>query len=107
MIPDYVHPSFCKSISRMVSSLASTSSEPPLKRVIPIPRLPLSSSTAANEYGITSVPETLTSWTYTPESPGRDAMLMFTLNVRPDSFSDGAEHDELSDALAYELGLRR
>ncbi|KAI5826936.1 Dihydropteroate synthase-like protein [Schizophyllum commune Tattone D] len=94
-------PSFCKSISRMVSSLASTSSEPPLKRVIPIPRLPLPSSTEANEYGITSVPETLTSWTYTPANPGRDAMLMATLNVTPDSFSDGAEHNQLSDALAY------
>ncbi|KAL1692905.1 Dihydropteroate synthase-like protein [Schizophyllum commune] len=94
-------PSFCKSISRMVSSLASTFSEPPLKRVIPIPRLPLPSSTEANEYGITSVPETLTSWTYTPANPGRDAMLMATLNVTPDSFSDGAEHNQLSDALAY------
>ncbi|KAL1731527.1 Dihydropteroate synthase [Schizophyllum commune] len=101
MIPDYVHPSFCKSISRMASSLASTSAEPPLKRVIPIPRLPLSSSTEATEYGVTSVPETLTSWTYTPANPGRDAMLMATLNVTPDSFSDGAEHNQLSDALAY------
>ncbi|KAL1660082.1 Dihydropteroate synthase-like protein [Schizophyllum commune] len=81
--------------------LADTSSEPPLKRVIPIPRLPLPSSTEANEYGITSVPETLTSWTYTPANPGRDAMLMATLNVTPDSFSDGAEHNQLSDALAY------
>ncbi|KAI5891365.1 Dihydropteroate synthase [Schizophyllum commune H4-8] len=101
MIPDYVHPSFCKSISRMVSSLASTSSEPPLKRVIPIPRLPLTSPTEADEYGIAPVPETLTSWTYTPANPGRDAMLMATLNVTPDSFSDGAEHSQLSDALAY------
>ncbi|KAL1754326.1 Dihydropteroate synthase-like protein [Schizophyllum commune] len=101
MIPDYVHPSFCKSISRMVSSLASTSAEPPLKRVIPIPRLPLSSSTEATEYGVTSVPETLTSWTYTSANPGRDALLMSTLNVTPDSFSDGAEHNQLSDALAY------
>ncbi|KAI4294178.1 Dihydropteroate synthase, partial [Schizophyllum commune Loenen D] len=69
MIPDYVHPSFCKSISRM--------------------------------YGVNSVPETLTSWTYSPANPGRNAMLMSTLNVTPDSFSDGAEHNQLFDALAY------
>ncbi|KAL1731524.1 Dihydropteroate synthase-like protein [Schizophyllum commune] len=97
MIPDYVHPSFCKSISRMVSSLASTSSEPPLKRVIPTPRLPLSSSTEANEYGITSVPETLTSWTYTPESPGHptpsptvQSTISLPMHSRTNSVSAGA-----------------
>ncbi|KAL1748278.1 Dihydropteroate synthase-like protein, partial [Schizophyllum fasciatum] len=70
MIPDYVHPAYCKSISRL-------------------------------KYGVEQVPEALTSWTYTAASPGSDAQLMATLNVTPDSFSDGAEHNQLEDALAY------
>lgn len=101
MLPDYVHPAYCKSIKQMLSSLASTSTEPPMKRVIPVPRYPLSRAAAQDEHSVDPVPDTLTAWTYTPAKPGSDAMVMATLNVTPDSFSDGAQHNQLSDALNY------
>ncbi|KAF5325517.1 hypothetical protein D9619_009704 [Psilocybe cf. subviscida] len=99
MIPDYVHPVLRKSVSNLLNQVVLPDASP-MNKVLPWPRFPLTTSFAhASEM---SIPETLTHWTYpSTEGGARKTHLMATLNVTPDSFSDGAKHNVLSAALSY------
>ncbi|EEB94366.1 hypothetical protein MPER_06832, partial [Moniliophthora perniciosa FA553] len=73
--------------------------DPPMKRVIPFPKLPISPQDKLP-------PPTLTHWTYS--IPGirypsgtMKTRLMSILNTTPDSFSDGSEHNTIPTALQY------
>lgn len=105
MIPDYVHPVLQKSVGHLLKDVPRGKGEPPMCKVIPIP--------APSTVTTTKPPATLTYWlhpappSYKQTSPtnksGRKAKtcLMAALNVTPDSFSDGSEHNTLPSALSY------
>ncbi|KAH7922120.1 Dihydropteroate synthase [Leucogyrophana mollusca] len=111
MIPDYVHPVYQKSIRELLANVLSamTSDDAPMMKVMPFPQYPLPSS--PTPYGTSPVPPTATHWvlpftpssrTPTGETPLRaQTRIMATLNITPDSFSDGALHSSIPDALAY------
>lgn len=114
MIPEHVHPVLKKTIGTLLKEVHDPTA-PPMNKVIPFPRLPLSNLLTAALYPtIPPVPETLTVWSYTSSRTNsrltRTARLtkaksrthiMATLNVTPDSFSDGSRHDNLPAALKY------
>lgn len=85
MIPDYIHPTLHKSIGRLLDGLDNLDA---LYKVVPFPRYPHSDG---------GVPSTMTYWKF----PSSKTYLMATLNVTPDSFSDGGLHNTLSSALEY------
>ena len=75
-------------------------------KVLPLPNLPFMPSSVDMDEA--KPPSTLTYWVYS--SPKNLALrsnskqktrIMATLNVTPDSFSDGSEHDTLCTALSY------
>ncbi|KAF9078422.1 Dihydropteroate synthase-like protein [Rhodocollybia butyracea] len=106
MIPDYIHPSFHKTIGTLLKELLSVSTDPPMDRVIQFPRYPTHSSSILP--GVDPVPSTLTHWKYNSTTPRRvpsnnkdRTRLMATLNATPDSFSDGSTHNTIPSALAY------
>ena len=120
MIPDYIHPVHHKSLRSLLNSLKIPPNEPQMHKVIPFPRLPLSTGTTSPYKCIPPVPETLTYWTYpatshppafthtdshgklTVHHPKRKTTyLMSTLNATPDSFSDGSVNNTLPTALSY------
>jgi len=121
MIPDYTHPVQHKSLRSLLNSLKIPPNEPQMHKVIPFPRLPLSTGTTSPYKCIPPVPETLTYWTYPATShpppafthtdahgklnvhhPKRKSTyLMSTLNATPDSFSDGSMYNTLPTALSY------
>ncbi|KAF8902583.1 Dihydropteroate synthase-like protein [Gymnopilus junonius] len=116
MIPEYVHPVSKKTIATLLKEVHNPTT-PSMKKVIPFPRLPLSPLllSAAPYPSIPPVPETLAVWSYTsiPNSHSRasrvtksksNTHIMGTLNVTPDSFSDGSRHDTLPAALRYVYG---
>ncbi|KAI0252819.1 hypothetical protein BJV78DRAFT_1281404 [Lactifluus subvellereus] len=83
-------------------------------KVMPFPTYPHSAGHTAPSPPVANVPEiphTHTYWTFPPSrsampagqvlSTPRRTRLMATLNVTPDSFSDGSDHVELSAALNY------
>ncbi|KAJ7594253.1 Dihydropteroate synthase-like protein [Mycena floridula] len=88
MIPEHPHPTFRKPIRGLLEALLKSSTDSPLKRVIPFPRNPTSDVSSSQTY-----------WTLF----GKNAKtrLMATLNATPDSFSDGSLHNSVSTALAY------
>ncbi|KAF8153167.1 Dihydropteroate synthase-like protein [Crassisporium funariophilum] len=107
MIPDFVHPIIKRSIHTLLIEVCDPAA-PPMNKVVPFPRFPLPPATTDPYPLMLTVPATLTHWTY----PSRTARfprarrekkthVMATLNVTPDSFSDGAIHDEISAALNY------
>ncbi|KAK7040701.1 trifunctional dihydropteroate synthetase [Paramarasmius palmivorus] len=98
MMPDYIHPVRNMTIHTLLKELLFSSKDAPMKRVIPFPQLPVSPQS-------TLPPATLTRWTYPipgykDASGGMKTYLMAILNVTPDSFSDGSEHDTLPTALS-------
>ena len=121
MIPDYIHPVHHKSLRSLLNNLKIPLNEPQMHKVIPFPRLPLSTGTTSPYKCIPPVPETLTYWTYPATShpptfthtdnshdklnvhhPKRKTTyLMSTLNATPDSFSDGSVNNTLPAALSY------
>ncbi|KAG6380340.1 Dihydropteroate synthase-like protein [Boletus reticuloceps] len=106
MIPHYIHPSYNKTIRALLDELVSTQTESdfPMLKVMPFPKYPLNDIEGTKIHGI-HVPPTATYWTMSsnPAKHGRPRKthLMATLNVTPDSFSDGAQHNTLPTALAY------
>ncbi|KAJ3512686.1 hypothetical protein NLJ89_g3383 [Agrocybe chaxingu] len=90
MIPDYVHPVLKKSVQTLFNEIYDPSA-PPMNKVIPFPRTPFSPPL---QHPKTS---TLTG----PQSTTRKTHIMATLNVTPDSFSDGSTHNVLPTALTY------
>ncbi|CAA7268798.1 unnamed protein product [Cyclocybe aegerita] len=107
MIADYVHPVLKKSVQTLFNEIYDPIA-PPMNKIIPFPRTPIFSAPPTSS--IDPVPDTLTHWLFpsanTPSSIGRKASpgkihMMATLNVTPDSFSDGSTHNVLPAALAY------
>ena len=112
MVPDFVHPLLHKPIREMLSDVlrASPVDSPAMIKVMPFPAYPRSADQAPPVTSVPDVPHTLTHWTFPPATPAvphgqvstpRHTRLMATLNVTPDSFSDGADHTALPTALAY------
>ena len=123
MISDYIHPIHHKSLRSLLNSLKIPPNEPQMHKVIPFPRLPLSTGTTSLYKCIPPVPETLTYWTYPatypptfthtdnshgklnvhhhPHPKHKTTYLMSTLNATPDSFSDGSVNNTLPTALSY------
>lgn len=105
MIPEYVHPVLHRPISALLERLLASSDEPPLQKVIPFPDHPV--------HNVDNCPPpTLTSWTFTVSNVATKTRnlsvksrthVMATLNVTPDSFSDGSAHDKIPTALKYAL----
>ncbi|KAJ3862601.1 Dihydropteroate synthase [Lentinula novae-zelandiae] len=109
MIPEYVHPSLHKSISTLLNELTLISDDPPMDKVIAFPQYPLPPNNTSPLPGVDPVPSILTYWKYrdsrsirtVPARTQGKTRLMATLNVTPDSFSDGSTHNTLPTALAY------
>ncbi|KIM41558.1 hypothetical protein M413DRAFT_445532 [Hebeloma cylindrosporum] len=105
MIPGYIHPVLKKTVAILLQDIYDPTGRP-MNKVLPIPRYPISPTLSSPYSSIPPVPETLTHWTY-PSDPSmrtsytRKTHIMATLNVTPDSFSDGAKHDALPAALQY------
>lgn len=106
MIPHFVHPACNKTISALLDEQVSTQTENdfPMFKVIPFPKYPLD-DTDVLKIGTIQVPPTAKYWILssptTKRTRTRKTYLMATLNVTPDSFSDGAQHNTLPTALAY------
>ncbi|KAJ8082068.1 trifunctional dihydropteroate synthetase [Marasmius tenuissimus] len=102
MIPNYVHPVLQRPVDVLLRELLFSSEGTTMKRVMPVPRLPFSLPDS-----LSSSPPTSTHWTY--PIPGSsttlypqnsmNTYLMSILNVTPDSFSDGSQHNTLPAAL--------
>ncbi|KAI0787017.1 Dihydropteroate synthase-like protein [Abortiporus biennis] len=122
MIPEYVHPISKRTIQELFTQITRKTSEAQIMyKVIPFPRYPLTRSGPSEDQriGMTKLPEippvpaTATYWKFpvvdrtslkgTAASSGRPrkTYIMGTLNVTPDSFSDGAVHNSIPAALAY------
>ena len=106
MIPDFIHPILQKSVRSLLSEVFDPSAIP-MNKVIPFPRLPIQSWDCPYSK-IDPVPSTLTHWTYASDISSRKKMkgmvhtnVMATLNVTPDSFSDGSLHNTLPASIAY------
>lgn len=106
IIPEWVHPRLGLPIRSLLSlvMLKKPSDEPPLYKVIPFP-YPIS----IRDPSSLGAPATLGYWTMPDRSyplPSKadgptPPFVMATLNVTPDSFSDGSDHFKMEDALAY------
>jgi dihydroneopterin aldolase / 2-amino-4-hydroxy-6-hydroxymethyldihydropteridine diphosphokinase / dihydropteroate synthase len=118
MVPDFVHPVLRKPIHEMLWDVLRTSSSvgsPAMIKVMPFPTYSDSTTLKASPpppvANIPQVPHTHTYWKFPPAksavpagqilSTSRRTRLMATLNVTPDSFSDGSDNVELSAALDY------
>jgi dihydroneopterin aldolase / 2-amino-4-hydroxy-6-hydroxymethyldihydropteridine diphosphokinase / dihydropteroate synthase len=113
MVPDFVHPVFHKPIHELLSDLLKTSpvGSPAMIKVMPFPAYPYNSDHALAVPAVPAVPHTQTYWKFPPTksavtaarqvSPPRRTRLMATLNVTPDSFSDGSDYTTLSATINY------
>lgn len=113
MVPDFVHPVFLKPIHELLSDVlkASPVGSPAMIKVMPFPTYPHESDRAPPVAYLPDIPHTQTHWKFPPAkstvsaarqvSPPRRTRLMATLNVTPDSFSDGSDHTTLSATLNY------
>ena len=108
MIPDFIHPILQKSVRSLLTEVFDPSVIP-MNKVIPFPRLPIQSWDCPYSK-IEPVPSTLTHWTYASDISSRKKMMMkgmvhtnvmATLNVTPDSFSDGSLHNSLPATIGY------
>ncbi|KAF8497500.1 Dihydropteroate synthase [Russula emetica] len=114
MVPDFVHPVLLKPIHELLSDVLKTLpvGSPAMIKVMPFPTYhhPISDPTPPVAH-VPDIPPTLTYWKFPPSrsaisatkqaSPPRRTRLMATLNVTPDSFSDGLDHTTLGAALNY------
>ncbi|KAI0032075.1 Dihydropteroate synthase [Vararia minispora EC-137] len=108
MLSAYVHPTLKKTIRQLLDSVLKSNplGSPSMVRVIPFP------DTSADGIPVSScnsVRPTATHWTF-PLCPGSrlssnslhsKTRIMATLNVTPDSFSDGATYNTIPAALSY------
>lgn len=114
MIPDYILPESGKSVGRMLDELEASEHEDAsaMYRVIPFPKYPISESRPATPsspggFRLPAVPATAKYWKYpckhrkTTNRGHTKTYIMATLNVTPDSFSDGSKHNTLDAALKY------
>ncbi|EJD01775.1 Dihydropteroate synthase [Fomitiporia mediterranea MF3/22] len=106
IIPEWVHPLFHRSVRSLLAQLMSEGESSTLVKVLPFP-ISQDLHPSAGCKG----PATLTYWTLPDLIPNmssqfrknrlRKTYIMATLNVTPDSFSDGGENKTLETALAY------
>ncbi|KAF9452819.1 Dihydropteroate synthase [Macrolepiota fuliginosa MF-IS2] len=102
MIPDYVHPVLGRPIRTLLGNVRHDENDPPMRRVLPFPNLPHVPLPDSIE-----PPATLTYWLHPaisstpPPDTKTKTRLMATLNVTPDSFSDGSDHNLLNNAISY------
>ena len=112
MIPDFVHPVLRKPIHEMLSDVLKESpvGSPAMIKVMPFPTYPHPPSDSPPVASVPNIPHTQSYWKFPPSrsavptertAPSRRTRLMATLNVTPDSFSDGSDHTTLSAALSY------
>lgn len=103
VIPDYAHPSLKKTVRTMLQEYKRPLNEQPMHKVVPFPKLPLSSQdTIADFPSISPVPHTAAFWSFSTEPPMKfKTRLMATLNTTPDSFSDGSKHNTLEAGMEY------
>jgi dihydroneopterin aldolase / 2-amino-4-hydroxy-6-hydroxymethyldihydropteridine diphosphokinase / dihydropteroate synthase len=109
MIPDFIHPVLKKTIRALLKDIMRSRlpGDASMRKVIPFPRYPLSVPPSSHE--TISVPVTSNYWKYlspsSESSPSTSSKqktyLMATLNVTPDSFSDGSMHNSLPAAISY------
>ncbi|KAH8112282.1 Dihydropteroate synthase [Phellopilus nigrolimitatus] len=106
VIPEWVHPRLGLSVRSLLTKalFAKQTDEPPMHKVMPFP-----SPTNLSPSGDLNTPATQTYWVLPDpyasfslkgKAPRR-TFVMATLNVTPDSFSDGAEHDTAVAAVNY------
>ncbi|KAF9232639.1 Dihydropteroate synthase-like protein [Melanogaster broomeanus] len=107
MIPDFLHPVYQKTVHTLLNEVISSqeTDEFPMLKVIPFPKYPFDEA-AVTKNGILSVPPTTKHWTVASTGPSGNprphkTYIMATLNVTPDSFSDGSLHNALPAAIAY------
>jgi len=107
MIPGYLHPVLKKTVATLLQEIYDPT-DCPMNKVLPIPRLPMSSLLSSPYPSVPPVPETLTHWLYPSDSSvrissrsTRKTQIMATLNVTPDSFSDGEKYGTLPAVLQY------
>lgn len=111
MVPDFVHPVSRKPIHEMLSDVlkASPADSPAMIKVMPFPTYPHTLGHAPVAH-VPNIPHTQAYWKFPPSrsavptgyaSPLRRTRLMATLNVTPDSFSDGSDHTTFSTALDF------
>ena len=111
-MPQYIHPVSSKTILTLLNQV--TRSQSPglscMRKVIPFPSYSHASSVPSSSELPFNVPPTLAYWKYpwgTPTDlsrafPGQHkTYLMATLNVTPDSFSDGSVHNSLPEAISF------
>ncbi|KAI0299386.1 Dihydropteroate synthase [Multifurca ochricompacta] len=112
MAPDFVHPVLRKPIREMLSDILKTcpAGSPAMIKVMPFPTYPHSPILAPPVAIVPEIPHTHRYWKFPPSrsliptgqvSTSRRTHIMATLNVTPDSFSDGSDHNVLSAALDY------
>lgn len=106
MIPSYIHPGLGRSVSYLLNKVPRNDSDAPMLKVLPFPNLPFIPSSVDTDDA--KPPPTLTYWVHPPprnlmlrSNPQPKTRIMATLNVTPDSFSDGSDHNTLSTALSY------
>lgn len=109
MTPDFLHPACKKTVRTLLDDLVSARIENdfPMLKVVPFPKYPLDGTEITKIEGVKVAP-TAKYWTVSSVDPTpkqqrrpRKTYLMATLNVTPDSFSDGAQYNTLPTALAY------
>jgi dihydroneopterin aldolase/2-amino-4-hydroxy-6-hydroxymethyldihydropteridine diphosphokinase/dihydropteroate synthase len=106
MVPDFVHPVLLKPINELLSDVLKKASSPvgspAMIKVMPFPAYPHNSDQPPVA-PVPDIPHTQTYWKLPPakSSPPRRTRLMATLNVTPDSFSDGSDYTTRSAALDY------
>ena len=105
MIPEYQHPALRKTVQQLLSSVCDPT-QPAMKKVLPFPRLPLEPTVNKPPLPIQPAPNTFCSWSHKTSQSSRDddnrtTHVMATLNVTPDSFSDGATNNTLPAALKF------
>src|SRR5277367_952623 len=109
MMQNYLHPVAKKTIKNLLKEV--TRNRPKgtsvMKKVVPFPRYPIGTSSPLNPSipsTILPVPNTQSYWTF-PISGNllgpNKVYVMATLNVTPDSFSDGSMHNSLEAAIQY------
>src|SRR2546422_8787024 len=108
MNPRYIHPLLGRSVSYLLKKVLKDNADPPMLQVLPFPNLPRKSS---KDEDVLKPPSTLGYWVppssstapalASGPSPRSKTKIMATLNVTPDSFSDGSDHNSLTTALPY------
>jgi len=113
MIPHFIHPVANKTIEMLLKEVTSGQLEgtPLMKKVLPFPRYPITCTSPPDAIPspILPVPATASYWTFPASetlpgmSPQHQIYVMATLNVTPDSFSDGSMHDSVPTAISYAM----